>query len=516
MTPRHRLLMLLALLPFAASACTGYATHLSTWEKAERSTTPTATQPRAIPQTTSVPPAAARPPALPPPMAAETIAPLSLPDPAISKTLAPASNDTEFTAKQLGDGFTLPQLEALVLLRSPELRAAEADYQGVLERYSQSAAVNDLLGRYAAFTRALETGVGDMAPGSNNAGLYPFPGSVALRGEIVQQEVAAAREARELVRRNLLANTRRAYWELLYTRQAHANAIHEFDVVDSLKNTSAIGYAAGNGPFADLVQVDIEHGLMKAAIPIQLEALQVKGTAIRALLDLPSTVVLGTPADTEPVRQMPLLAETTATALAARQELRILRFQIAKTELLIALAESESHPGYAFNLAAFPAQDGKRVMPGGERAESFATTTAAGVGAGTPNNAFFGLAEGYLRETRQALAALRHRLQNEEAQTRSTVQEAWYQLNKAMVEERLYREKIVPLAQVGIETANLAFAANQASHAQLLATYSKWFSAILGEQRNLTSLGAAWATLEERVGARVPLSPAGNGNNNGQ
>lgn len=497
----------LILFPMASASCTGYATHLATWESAAPPAYLTAARrDTATPATNPAPMPTANQALLPAPPAEATTDlhdSLPLPDPTITAAMAPAADDPAFTAARLADGFTLPELEALVLLRNPEVRAATAEYRGVLERYTQTTALNDLLSRYSGFAGAIETGVGDMAPGTNQAGLYPFPGSVALRGEIIQQETAIAHEALEINRRTQLANVRRAYWDLLYARHAHATAIHEYDVVDSLKNTSAINYAAGSSPFAELVQVDIDHGAMKAAIPIRLEEVRVKEAVLRALLNLPATVVIGVPAKADPERQPPLLAETIATALRGRQELKSLRLQIIKTQLLIALAENDIHPGYSLNLSAFPAKDASRVLPGGARPESFATTPGESR-AGSPPNAFYGLEEGYLRETRQTLAALQQRLSNEEAQTRSIIQEAWFQLDKARREEVIYREKIIPLSQVGIDTANSAFATGRASHAQLLDSYSKWFAATLAGQQRLANLGSAWATLAERVGVQLP------------
>lgn len=488
------------------TGCSRYPALLAEWEKAEppaylRQNSPADLASRP-PLPTPLPPPKTRPGPEPP---AEPGPDLSFfsPDPALLKELAPAAIDADFAAARLAKGLTLADFEALVLLRNPDLRAAEEEFQAVVERYSQTESLNNLLSRYAALIRGLETGVGAMAPGTDNAGLYPFPGLISLRGDIVGQEVAAAHELRAITRREVLAAARRAFWELFYTRQAHAIAIRNYDVVDSLKNTSAAGYAAGTGSFVDLVRVDMEHGLMKEAIPIQLEEVRLRETAMRALLDLPLPSTIGDLAQSVPGRELPTPAELEKTALTARQELRLLRAQITKTEVLIAMAEAETHPGYSLNFSTFPAKDAARILPGEERPDSFPTTVPAADGLGTPRNAFYGLNEGYLRETRRTLAGLRYRLAAEEANTRSLVQGAWYQLAKAHREERLYRDKVVPLARTDLDTTTSAYEAGRITFAGMLDVYSRWFAATLAWQRAQADLGVAWAGLEESVGARI-------------
>lgn len=503
-----RLLAAALLLPTLLTAgCSRYPALLAEWENARPPAYLADNRPADLPPPSPPPPPLPDQGAghVPEPMPQPGPEPsLFSPDPALLQELAPAATDADFAAARLATHFTLPDFEALVLLRNPTLRAAEEEFQGVVERYSQTQALNNLLSRYAALTGGLETGIGAMAPGASNAGLYPFPGLISLRGDIVRQEVAAGREALAITRRTVLAAARRAFWELLYARQVHAIAIRNYDVVDSLKNTGAAGYAAGTGSFVDLVRVDMEHGLMKEAIPIRLEEQRVREAEIRALLDLPSPATIGAPvADEQAVRALPAPEALAATALAARQELRALRARIAATELLIAMTEAEVHPGYSLNLSAFPAKDAARVLPGGARPDSFPTGIAAADGAGTPRNAFYGANEGYLRETRRTLAALRHRLAAEETNTWSLVQGAWYQLDKAQRQERLYRDKVVPLARTDLDATTDSYKAGGVTFAQMLDAYSRWFAATLAWHRAQADLGVARAGLEESVGAQV-------------
>lgn len=498
-----RLVVLILAVPLITAGCSRYAALLTEWQQA-RPPIPT------LADSQSPPPAAqaeqsgrpllttptAMPIPVPSPVAADFVPPSPLPD-----ELAATAGGADAAAASLADGLSLAEFEAMVLLRSPELRAAEEEFQAVRERYRQTEALTNLLSRYAALTANLETGVGPKPAGAGIAALYPFPGFVALRGDIVDQEVEEARQTLAIARRTVLAAARRAFWELFYVRQAHAIAQRNYDVVDSLKDTAAANYAAGSAPFADLVRVDIEHGLMKEAIPIRQEEVRARETALLALLDLPRTTAIGALDSRLPEITVPPVAELEKTALASRQELRVLQARITAAELLVSLAESEIHPGYTLNFSAVPGKDAGRVTASGERPESFPTALAAANGIGTPRNAFSGLNEGYLRETRRTLIALRHRLTAEEANTKSLIQAAWYQLAKAHREERLYRDKVIPLARADLDTTTAGYETGNATFAGLLDVYSRWFSATLASHRAKADLGAAWAGVEESIGA---------------
>ncbi|MFZ5759716.1 MAG: TolC family protein [Thermodesulfobacteriota bacterium] len=500
-----RLVALLLAGPFIATGCSGYAALLTEWQQAEPPIPSLAGSP--VPPTAEQIKQASRPPLMtltampahPPAPVPTDFAPQS----PLLDELAATAGDTDAAATSLADGLSLAEFEAMVLLRNPELQAAEEEFQAVRERYRQTEALTNLLSRYAALTANLETGVGTLPARAGNADLYPFPGFLALRGDIVDQEVEEARQTLTIARRTVLAAARRSFWELFYVRQAHAIAQRNYDVVDSLKDTAAANYAAGSAPFADLVRVDIEHGLMKEAIPIRHEEVRARETALLALLDLPRTTAIGALDSRLPEITVPPVAELETTALAHRQELRALQARIATTELLVSLAESEIHPGYTLNFSAFPGKDAARVTVNGERPESFSTGFAAAAGIGTPRNAFYGLNEGYIRETRRTLIALRHRLTAEEANTKSLIQAAWYQLARAQREERLYRDKVIPLARTGLDTTTTAYEAGSITFAGLLDVYSRWFSATLAWHRAKADLGVAWAGLEESIGASL-------------
>ncbi|OQX12199.1 MAG: hypothetical protein BWK76_18040 [Desulfobulbaceae bacterium A2] len=395
-----------------------------------------------------------------------------MPHAATSATVTPPA-----AIKHLAAGFSLAEIERLVLLRSPALRAAEEEYRAVGERYAQSTALNDLLGRYAAFTR------GSILPAATG-GDFPFPGLTALRSDIVRQETAVAAEQLAISRRTVLTAARRAFWELFYAHQAHTIALRDYEVVDSLKNTTAAAYAAGKKTIEELLRVDMDHGLMKEAIPIRLEARQVREAELLALLDLPSATRLGVPRAGEPLTELPALAALEQQALTNRQELRALRAGIVKTELLIALAEAESNPGYTLGTAAGPAPASDNLAPA----------------ALSPRGAFHGLEQGYLRELRRTLAAQRHRLTAEEASTRALVQGAWTQLSKALREERLARDKVIPLARTALDTTTAAYAAGNAGYPQMLDASSRWFAATLNRQRSRADIGLARASLAEASG----------------
>ncbi len=105
-------------------------------------------------------------------------------------------------------------------MRNPGVKAADRTLQASIEAYSQVWNLDEILRQYTAFTEELMTGIGPMEGGESMEVKFPFPGVLALKGEIVTQEVTASKEMLGIARRTAITQIRQAYWELLFTIRA--------------------------------------------------------------------------------------------------------------------------------------------------------------------------------------------------------------------------------------------------------------------------------------------------------
>jgi outer membrane protein TolC len=168
-------------------------------------------------------------------------------------------------------------------------------------------------------------------------------------------------------------------------------------------------------------------------------------------------------------------------------------------ERMIEMAETMTQPGYSLNLSLY--SDEAVTQVGTFRArEPFALETTAATGAGLPKMPWYGTDDAYVRETRQKLAALREDLRKAEDATSFGVREAWFGLDQAAREERLYEGSVVDLSQAALEVSTRGYEAGRVTFADVIASYTNWLKAKLALERRRADLGVARAELEEAVG----------------
>ncbi|MHB8763558.1 MAG: TolC family protein [Deferrisomatales bacterium] len=430
------------------------------------------------------------------------------PDPALTARLSPAAAEPGAAAAALADGFTLETLEALALLRNPGVRAAAKSLRASLERYDQASNLDEILRQYTAFTEAVMPGVGPMKGREPVEMRFPFPGVLALKGQVVGQEVAAAAESLEIARRTAVTGARRSYWNLAFVGRAVAITREMTGLLGRLEAVVTARYETGKTSFQDVIKVRIRRETLDEDLRTLVEKDRTLGAKVRELLDLAPGVPVGTPAAREADRRVPDLEPLYALAGERRQELRRMRAMVGKMERMIELAETRMLPAYTLGLAYF--QDEAVAQVGTARMrEPFAQVTTASVGAGLPKMPWYGTNDAYLRETRQKLGALRDELVKAESMTRFGVRDAWAELDQAAREERLYGESVVGLSEAALEVSTRGYETGKVMFADLIASYQSWLMARLTLERKRADLGVARAELEAAVGVS-PLPRNGN------
>jgi len=417
------------------------------------------------------------------------------------ESLRPATTDDSAAEKVLADGFSLENLEALVLLRSPEVQTKEREFRATIEAYSQVQYLDDILRQYTAFTVSLMTGIGNMEDPEAMALKFPFPGVLALKGEVVTQEVRQAWEELEMARRSAVTSARKAYWELFYNRRAREIMGEMLNLLDNLKAAASARYAAGVANFQDVIKVNIEKEKVKEELKSLAEEQHNREAEIRQLLTLPPSAQVGRPAPRDPGRGVPALDGLYPLARERKQELRRMRAMIGKMERMIEMAETMIYPGFSLNFSLYDKDEVSRVGSGGAMRDSFPVTTTSSMGEGLPKMPWYGTNDAYLRETRQRLEALKKDLQMNEASTLLEVREAWFRLDRARREESLFGERIIHLSKAALEASTRGYSAGKVSFSDLIESYTGWLDANLSLERKRADLGIGRAELEEAVGA---------------
>lgn len=445
-------------------------------------------------------------------VAAETTDAFYTVDPTLLAALQPAANDPKAAAKALSSGFALETLEALVMLRSPAVQAKESEFRAVLEGYSQVENLDTLLRRYASLTKSVMTGVGGMANADPVSLKFPFPGVLALKGEIVNQESMAAREELEAVRRDALTSVRKDYAELIYARKAQDVTQSLLRLIDNLKETISAKYQAGTGSFQEVTAIDIKKETIKDELATLVEGQANVEASIRATLALPVEVHIGSPAKREVEYSDVSLESLYGLAVKRRQEIRGQVAMIGRMERMLEMAETMVYPGFAQKNTLFDGDEVSRVSGeiskplGGEQSVmaakegSFPVGSSASEGAGLPKTPWFGTNDAYLRQTRQRIESLNKELEAKRAATFLEVRMAWFRLDKARRLQALYRDRVVILAQASLDASLQGYSSGRVNFAELIESASSWLTVNLGLARAEADGLVAQAELDAAVG----------------
>ena len=420
----------------------------------------------------------------------------------LARSLRPAETDATAAANTLRGTFSLKHIETLTLLRNTGIKAAGARLRGAIEAFTQVTALDEILRRYTAFTEALMVGVGPMKGKDPVNMKFPFPGVLSLKGEIVNQEVRIQRERLETVRRNAVTGIRKTYWNLAYVLKAKRITAEMLALLKKLESVAITRYESGRTSYQDVIKVRIRREILKEDI-VTLREKQINlESKMREILDLSPAVELGGPEMVAQTRNVPVLRDLYPIAREQRQELRQLRAQVGKMELMIAMAETMILPGYTLNLSMY---GNAPVIAAGSIAkrEAFPVQTTASRGAGLPKMPRYGTEDAYLRETRQKLYALNEELKQAETQTNTMVRNTWFDIDRAGREVALYQNEVVKLSRSALDVSTRSYESGNVSFADVIDSYTTWLKANLTLERKRSDFEIAWAESEQVVGTSL-------------
>lgn len=424
------------------------------------------------------------------------------PDPARLNTLKPAGMNGNAAARILKRPYALADLEILALLRNAGIKAAENRFRGALESFSQVAALDEILREYSALTEGLMTAVGPMKGKEPMRTKFPFPGVLALKGQVVHQQVLAERESLEIVRRDALTEVRKAYWDVVYVIRETQITAEMLELLRQLEAVAGARYEAGKTSYQDVIKTRINRKTLEVDLTTMEERRRNVESGIRAILHLPLNVELAPPEMIRSPDKSPALDTLVDIARDRRQELRRLRALLGKTERMIEMAETMIFPSYALSFSFY--EDEAVSMTGSAaKKETFPVQTQAATGVGLPKMPWYGTEDAYLRETRQKLYALEAELNQAEVSAHTLVRIAWFELNRSWREVALYRDDIVQLSRSALNVSKRGYESGTVSFADVMDSYTTWLRANLVLAKTQSDLGVAWAKLEQVVGVSL-------------
>ncbi|GIW72798.1 MAG: PTS cellobiose transporter subunit IIC [Planctomycetota bacterium] len=281
----------------------------------------------------------------------------------------------------------------------------------------------------------------------------PFPGKLVLSARIAEQEALAAWERYMTSGLALIAEVKKAYYELYWVERAIEITGENKRLVEQLLQVAQTKFAAGQVTQQDVLKAQIEQARLANETETLADLRRAVQARLNRALNRPPAAPLGRPAafEAEPIALAlePLLA----LALEQRPELREARRAVQAAAQGERLAGLEYVPDLVagFEYSVIDRVGLMGTTDDGQDAYGFSFMLRLPIWLGK-NAARVHEAHQQLRARQLALAQLEH-------DTRAALADAYYRAQIALRQVQLYRDNIVPQARQALEVSQTAYAA---------------------------------------------------------
>ena len=408
----------------------------------------------------------------------------------------------EGAALSLSEGVDLPGLIRLAAARNPGVKAARSDWRAAIEQLPQATALPDPMVRLDYFGESVETRGGPQEYRLGVSQAFPFPGTLRQAGQVASQEVRVRHARYDRALRDLIADLKLSYHELLYLRGAMEITGQNQELLNHILKAANTRFATDKAKLNDVLKAQSQLAQLSYDLVLLRELEQVEAAKINALLDLPTSTVIGE-AEVPPTAPRQLSVEQLeAAALTHRQEVEIAEGMAEKAREAVGLAKLQSRP--TFTLSAMRIETGEAEMPGDDSGKD---PWLIGVGVSIP--LWFGRNRSRVRQAELLHESASDRKRAVENQTRSSVKAVYFRLENARRLIELYEKSLIPQAEQAMEVAEQWHDGDAQDVSGFLETQSVWLNFNLARLRAVTDYQQYLARLERLVGGPLPRAQAG-------
>lgn len=421
----------------------------------------------------------------------------------VARVTDPVLGDAALTAVPLDLEHVLLAVHA----RNPDVASSRAAWAAAVRMYEQAAYLEDLLLRYSAFTRLATPPVG-AAPMREAA--FPFPGLVALRGEMIDREVTMARERTRMSLLTVLVAAAKQYHEAMHHEQELAIRTEQVAVVERVVAATRGRVESGRGPQAELLEMEAELSMARNDREHAIASLaRARGQLNTLLARAPgATLVLlqhGDPPDVTPPIE-PMLAAAARWSPRVRE----MRAEAARSAAAIRMAEAM--------LFAAPSPGALAVREPMDEAESMGEpvpmrSSAAPDAPGLPPRdapptgapRAFGPDVAWVAELRERRVGLERAADEAVRAAQREIVQAHYELDAARRMFAVSAKSTVPLAAQAVEERLRLYETGRGEFAELTAAVQRHLAAAHDVAAARHDYGMAEAMLWMAAGARRRL-----------
>ncbi len=409
----------------------------------------------------------------------------------------------EAAKAQLAQPIALELLVAFGYEWDPGLKSAREKIRAVLEQYPQAVYLENVLRQYNAFTKQLDTKVGPLTHKEMMAMKFPFPGTLALKGQVITEDVLIAQKEFDIALRDLVTEIKLAYYDYLFVTEAtHINEENQ-KLLQQMIAIAQAKFRVGQGKYSNVIMAQVELSKLVNAIITLEQQRETIIARINTLLNSSADLPLGVPVPIEEDRVIPTLAELYELAVENRQEIQKQKLAISKMALVVEMSKQMAYPDPTLGASYFENRSMADLKPMEKMPMTFSTRRTLN----PANTAWFGHRNSYIHELDVKIEAMEHQIEKLESNLRFVVKKHHFGMETANRSIRLYRQTLLLQAQQALSAANTAYQAAQIDFLSFLDIQRTLLNLRIEEQRALRDYRQHLAQLEQAVGVILPKQP---------
>ncbi|MBZ5598819.1 MAG: TolC family protein [Acidobacteriia bacterium] len=400
--------------------------------------------------------------------------------------------------------LTLAELESAALANNFEIGAAARQVAVVEARRGSAGSLDDPSFMYRGWGTPLSR------PWDLNQTQHMFMysqslpggGKRQLRTQVADADVEIAKAEVEAKKRDVLAQVRRAFYELLQNQEGLRFHDEQAALARRGLESARIKYVVGKVPQSDMLKAQIAlTRLVEHLVMLQQDG-DLACARLNTLLGRDPGTPLDVVGDYSPPLALPGLLDLEKTALENRPELAAISEAIRQSETRTQLAEKSLKPDYTLS-------GGYMLMPEGSR---YRNTYMAELSVTLPwlNR---GRHNAEIAETSAMVAAGKADYESRRAAVFAEIQES---LVRARVAHRLvdlYRDTLRPQAQAVLKATVAAYQTDRTDYLNLLDSQNTTLDVELDYIRAVSDLETRLADLERAVGTPLPRTVRASSSN---
>ena len=412
----------------------------------------------------------------------------------------PSDTSKTTNSDSIGAEISLDQLIAIAFEDNPRLKTARLNWEAMIERFPQETALDDPMFQFGYFIESVETRVGPQNRQYAIVQKFPFPGKLKTKGKIVSKRVEIARVRLEQVIREVIAELKDAYYELLYLEKAIEITRQNKDLVEHLAKLAKTDYDLDGTTLNDVFKAESQRAQLSYDLILLTEFRETQITRINGLLNRLPETPLGSPSDV-PDRALSATIEDLYQMGRRHQEgLRMAGLEIAQRAEEVHLAELDALPN--FKLGVGYTEIGESII---KSAESGKDAYKVNVGITLP--LWFEKNRARVKEAKLRRQAAAFRREALERRLLTEIKTVYFKLQNAERQIQLYRGSLIPQAQQSIETAETWYKEKKGSFSGLLEMQAVWLNFNLALQRSISNHQQYLAKLERLIGRNLEVRP---------